>query len=96
MRSTDAGATWSAPELISVNNTWGPHYTGNDVAHGIEMIADGPHTVRRRCRYMQSVCTTGEEALYIHAVSVYYCPHTVRRRCRYMQSVCTTTVVRRR
>eukprot|EP01043_Picozoa_sp_COSAG02_P018924 COSAG02_NODE_896_length_16125_cov_5.083489_13_plen_425_part_00 len=34
MRSTDSGVSFSAPELINVTNTWGPHYAGNDVGHG--------------------------------------------------------------
>eukprot|EP01052_Picozoa_sp_SAG31_P018270 SAG31_NODE_1288_length_8994_cov_4.105003_8_plen_509_part_00 len=46
MRSTDSGSTFSAPELINVTNTWGPHYTGNDLAHGIELVQDGPHKGR--------------------------------------------------
>lgn len=46
MKSRDSGLTWSAPELIAVNNTWGPSYAGNDVAHGIEMVAEGPHKGR--------------------------------------------------
>ena len=40
------GLSWTAPELINVTNTWGPHYAGNDVAHGIEMVAAGPHKGR--------------------------------------------------
>ena len=46
MRSVDDGVTWSAPELIDINNTWGPHYAGNDVAHGVEMAVAGPHAGR--------------------------------------------------
>ena len=29
-----------------MNNTWGPHYAGKDVAHGVQMRAEGPHQNR--------------------------------------------------
>eukprot|EP00937_MAST-01D_sp_MAST-1D-sp2_P003889 g3889.t1 len=45
MRSTDAGRTWSAPVPINITNTWGPHYGGGDVAHGIE-LRHGAHAGR--------------------------------------------------
>jgi hypothetical protein len=46
MTSTDDGLTWSKPTPLLVNNTWGPHYAGNDVAHGVQMRAEGPHQNR--------------------------------------------------
>lgn len=46
MKSTDAGLTFSPPVPINVTNTWGPHYAGNDLAHGIELVQDGPHKGR--------------------------------------------------
>lgn len=46
MRSTDTGRSWSSPVPILVTNTWGPHYAGNDLAHGIELVQDGPHKGR--------------------------------------------------
>ena len=44
-RSTDDGLSWDSPKLIQVNNSLGPHYTGADINHGIE-IQRGPHAGR--------------------------------------------------
>lgn len=46
MSSTDDGLSWTQPAPIRVNNTWGPAYAGNGVAHGVELVADGPHKGR--------------------------------------------------
>ena len=37
--------TFSAPALLAVNNSLGPHYTGGGLNHGIE-IQHGPHAGR--------------------------------------------------
>ena len=44
-RSTDDGVTFSVPQLVRVNNSLGPHYTGGDINHGIE-IQRGPFAGR--------------------------------------------------
>ena len=43
--STDDGQTFASPQLLSVNNSLGPHYTGYGLNHGIE-IQRGPHAGR--------------------------------------------------
>jgi hypothetical protein len=44
-KSTDDGHTWSAPKILMVNNSLGPHYGGNGLNHGIQ-IRNGPHKGR--------------------------------------------------
>jgi len=44
-RSKDDGLTWSKPTLLQVNNSLGPHYGGNGLAHGIQ-LQHGPHAGR--------------------------------------------------
>eukprot|EP01043_Picozoa_sp_COSAG02_P003083 COSAG02_NODE_73_length_41919_cov_6.571066_36_plen_328_part_00 len=44
-RSTNDGTDWSQPELIIVNGSFGPHYAGASINHGIE-IQRGPHAGR--------------------------------------------------
>ncbi len=43
--SSDDGLTFSSPQLLSVNNSLGPHYAGYGLNHGIE-IQRGPHAGR--------------------------------------------------
>lgn len=45
VKSTDDGQTFSAPAVMNVNNSLGPHYTGGGLNHGIE-IQHGPHAGR--------------------------------------------------
>ena len=44
-KSTDDGQTWSAPSLLQVNNSLGPHYIGGGLNHGIQ-LRGGPHAGR--------------------------------------------------
>eukprot|EP01046_Picozoa_sp_COSAG06_P042313 COSAG06_NODE_5373_length_3517_cov_14.089819_1_plen_573_part_00 len=45
VKSTDEGKSWSKYEPIRINQSWATH-AGGGLAHGIEMVQNGPHKGR--------------------------------------------------
>jgi hypothetical protein len=72
-RSTDEAGTWSAPELLVVNNSLGPHYGGGGLNHGIQ-IRRGPHAGRlAMARRLNCKAVMGDhnEQQYFHSFVLY-------------------------
>ena len=72
-RSTDEAKTWSEPELLSVNNSLGPHYGGSGLNHGIQ-IRRGPHAGRlAMARRLNCKAVMGDhnEQQYFHSFVIF-------------------------
>ena len=73
VRSTDDGVTWSAPEIMRVNNSIGPAYGGGGLNHGIE-IQRGPFAGRlalARRFNCKAVMGDHNEQQYFHSFVLY-------------------------
>jgi hypothetical protein len=72
-RSTDEAHTWSAPTLMSINNSLGPHYGGGGLNHGIQMRR-GPHAGRlvlARRLNCKAVMGDHNEQQYFHSFALF-------------------------
>eukprot|EP01047_Picozoa_sp_COSAG01_P013252 COSAG01_NODE_616_length_14815_cov_8.518076_23_plen_306_part_00 len=73
VKSTDEGLTFSTPQLLSVNNSLGPHYIGGGLNHGIQ-LRRGPHAGRlAMARRLDCPAAMGDHGMqqYFHSYVLY-------------------------